>query len=45
LGNEMADELAKKGADTPFIGPELVLGLPYIVVKRVIENWMERKHI
>ena len=25
LGNERADELAKKGADTPFTGPEPVL--------------------
>ena len=29
LGNERADELAKKGADTPFTGPEPILGLPY----------------
>ena len=29
LGNEKADELAKKGADTPFTGPEPVLGLPF----------------
>ena len=26
LANERADELAKKGADTPFTGPEPVLG-------------------
>ena len=45
LGNERADELAKKGADTPFSGPEPVLGLPYSVVKRAIGDWMERKHI
>ena len=43
LGNERADELAKKGADTQFTGPEPVLGLPYSVVKRVIVDWMERK--
>ena len=36
LGNERADKLAKKGADTPFTGPEPVLGLPYSVVKRAI---------
>ena len=29
LGNERADELGKKGADTPFTGPEPVLGLPH----------------
>ena len=45
LGNERADDLAKKGADTPFTGPEPVLGLPYSVVKRAIGDRMERKHI
>ena len=44
MGNERADELAKKGADTPFTGPEPILGLPYKVVKRAIRDWMERKH-
>ena len=44
LGNERADELAKKGADTPFTGPEPILVLPYSVVKRAIWDWMERKH-
>jgi Ribonuclease HI len=33
LGNEKADELGKKGADSPFTGPEPVLGLPYSMVK------------
>jgi Ribonuclease HI len=45
FGNERADELAKKGTDTPFNGPEPLLGLPYSVVKRTIWNWMGRKHI
>ena len=45
MGNERADELAKKGADIPFTGPEPVLGLPYGVVKRGIGDWMERKRI
>ena len=45
LGNEKADELAKKGADTPFTGPEPILGLLYSVVRRVIGDWIERKHI
>ena len=44
LDNEKADELAKKGAGTPFTGPEHVLALPYSVVKREIGDWMERKH-
>jgi hypothetical protein len=34
-----------KGADTPFTGPEPLLGLPYSVVKQAIGDWMERKHI
>ena len=33
LGNERADDLAKKVAGTPFTGTEPVLGLPYSVVK------------
>ena len=45
MGNERADELAKKGADIPFTGPEPVLGLPYSVVKRAIGDWMARKYI
>ena len=45
LGNERADKLAKKGADTPFTGPEPILGLPYSVVKWAIRGWMKRKHI
>jgi Ribonuclease HI len=36
LGNERADELAKKGADTPFTGSEPVFGQPYSVVKQAI---------
>ena len=45
LGNERADELANKAKDTPFTGPEPVLGLPYRMVRRTIGDWMERKHI
>ena len=45
LGNERADELAKRSADTPFTGPEPVLGLLCSVVKRTIGDWIERKHI
>ena len=44
LGNERTDELAKKCADTPFTGPEPVLGLAYSMVKRAIGDWIERKH-
>ena len=39
LGNERADELAKKGTDTPFTGPEPVLGLPYSMVNQAIGDW------
>ena len=38
LGNERADELAKKDADIPITRPEPVLGLPYSVVKRAIRD-------
>ena len=43
MGNERADEFAKKGADTPLTRPEPILGLPYVVKQA---NWdkMERKH-
>ena len=44
MGNERADELAKKRADTLLTGPEPVHGPPYSVVKRTIGDWMERKH-
>ena len=33
LGNERANKLAKKDADTPFTGTEPVLGLPYKATK------------
>ena len=45
LGIERANQLAKKGADTPFTGPKPVLGLLCSVVKRAIGDWMERRHI
>jgi hypothetical protein len=45
LGNERANELVKKDRDTPFTGPEPVLGLPYSVVKGSIGDRMEWKHI
>ena len=45
LGQWEGWQLTKKCADTPFTGPEPVLGLPHSVVKRTIGDWMERKHI
>ena len=36
--------LGNEKADTPFTGPEPILGLQYSVVKRAIEDWMERKY-
>ena len=47
LGNERADELAKKDADTPFTGPEPILGLLYSVVKQAIDRGLdgEETHI
>ncbi len=37
-GNEMADQLAKQGSETPFVGPEPVLGLPHNVVRKTIRG-------
>ncbi|KAJ4442698.1 hypothetical protein ANN_04287 [Periplaneta americana] len=44
-GNERADEAAKDGAETPFIGPEPVLGLSSRPIKQVIRDWAHRRHI
>lgn len=42
VGNEAADELAKKGAETMFIGPEPVLGYGLNHQKNEINIWEER---
>ncbi|KAJ8983160.1 hypothetical protein NQ317_016259 [Molorchus minor] len=40
-GNEIADSLARKGAETTFIGPEPVLGISYNTAKMAVLNWSE----
>lgn len=39
-GNEKADKLAKKGSDTPFIGPEPAFGIPLTSFKAANKNWL-----
>jgi ribonuclease HI len=43
-GNEMADKIAKKAANTPFIGPEPVLPIATCILKSEIEKWLIREH-
>ena len=38
-GNEKADNLAKKGSMTPFIGPEPVCGISRSTARMAIKNW------
>jgi hypothetical protein len=44
-GNETADHLAKTGSVHPFTGPEPACGLSFKVAKRVVKDWMNKKHI
>ncbi|KAJ8970951.1 hypothetical protein NQ317_014059 [Molorchus minor] len=39
-GNEIADSLARKGAETTFIGPERI-GISYNTAKMAVLNWSE----
>ena len=41
-GNEKADELAKKGAALPIVGPEPFCGLPKSHLKMEIRNWEDK---
>ncbi|PNF16899.1 hypothetical protein B7P43_G04715 [Cryptotermes secundus] len=43
-GNEAADQLAKIGAEHPFIGPEPACGISLEVAKQAIRDWTNRKH-
>jgi hypothetical protein len=43
-GNEIADQLARQGSSHPLIGPEPALGISAKVARRVIRDWMSRKH-
>uniref|UniRef100_T1HDR1 RNase H domain-containing protein n=1 Tax=Rhodnius prolixus TaxID=13249 RepID=T1HDR1_RHOPR len=39
-GNEIADQLARNGASTPFIGPETVLGITKGAVREDLRDWI-----
>lgn len=42
-GNENANELAKKSSLTPYIAPELALGVTKSAVRCFIPDWIKRK--
>lgn len=44
-GNEMADELARQGAEKSFIGPEPKFGISITVRKRIVKEWLNREHL
>ena len=43
-GNESADELAKKGTEMPFVGPEAVVGISTCTAKTSVKTWIRDKH-
>ena len=43
-GNEWADELARKGAEIDFVGPEPVLPISSCWIKRKIRSWAPSEH-
>jgi hypothetical protein len=43
-GNEEADKLAKKGANTPFIGPEPVCGICKSTATTAVCQWARKEH-
>jgi hypothetical protein len=43
-GNETADQLAKIGAEYPFIGPEPACGISTVVAKKAIRDWTMVNH-
>ena len=43
-GNEKADQLAKRGAQTPLTGPEPGVGISRSCAKRTIESWELNQH-
>ena len=44
-GNEKLDELAKKGAEQQYIGPEPVFGLPMSSLKNSKKEWLKARSI
>ena len=43
-GNEKADQLARKGATTTFVGPEPALGVTKSCIRGVVSQWMLKEH-
>jgi hypothetical protein len=43
-GNDNADQLARQGSSSPFIGPEPALGISAKTAREVIRGWTNRKH-
>uniref|UniRef100_T1IBG7 RNase H type-1 domain-containing protein n=1 Tax=Rhodnius prolixus TaxID=13249 RepID=T1IBG7_RHOPR len=43
-GNKLADQLARNGASTPFIGPEPVQGITKGAVREALRDWIWREH-
>lgn len=43
-GNEKADELARKGSGTPFIGPEPVIGVNSSTMVKLLKHEVEKEH-
>ncbi|KAJ4432655.1 hypothetical protein ANN_21278 [Periplaneta americana] len=43
-GNENADELAKKGTNIPFVGPEPVVGISLLTAKTSVKTWIKDRH-
>lgn len=44
-GNEKADELARKGAEKRFIGPEPYFGIPMSTRKLRVKDWLRKEHV
>jgi hypothetical protein len=45
MGNEIADRLAKRGADTPWWGPEPIVPIPMASVKSVIRTKIKQGYV
>lgn len=43
-GNERADELARKGAESDFVGPEPMFGISESTRKAIVREWLFQRH-
>jgi hypothetical protein len=43
-GNETADQLARRGSENPFIGPEPACGISIGAAKKAVRDWRDRNH-